>query len=149
MKRSKNYQESLKLVDKAKLYDTKEAVETVVSTSKAKFDETVEIHRAQAVVEGVVPPVKFFAWSFVLHFQRYYIKTASGKTYGTISGMKKNITEAEVLSAQLRNELTESAVYARLAAIEKNPENRKRRRLSPLLLTEDLQADIMQIFSVL
>jgi VIT1/CCC1 family predicted Fe2+/Mn2+ transporter len=39
--------------------------------------------------------------------------------------MKKNITEAEVLSAQLRNELTESAVYARLAAIEKNPENRR------------------------
>ena len=62
MKRSKNYQESLKLVDKAKLYDTKEAVEAVVSTSKAKFDETVELHvrlgvdgrNADQQVRGVV-----------------------------------------------------------------------------------------------
>ena len=51
MKRSKNYQESLKLVDKTKLYDTKEAVEAVVSTSKAKFDETVELH-ARLGVDG-------------------------------------------------------------------------------------------------
>ena len=62
MKRSKNYQESLKLVDKTKLYDTKEAVEAVVSTSKAKFDETVELHvrlgvdgrNADQQVRGVV-----------------------------------------------------------------------------------------------
>ena len=62
MKRSKNYQESLKLVDKTKLYDTKEAVELVVNTSKAKFDETVELHvrlgvdgrNADQQVRGVV-----------------------------------------------------------------------------------------------
>ena len=62
MKRSKNYQESLKLVDKTKLYDTKEAVDLVVNTSKAKFDETVELHvrlgvdgrNADQQVRGVV-----------------------------------------------------------------------------------------------
>ena len=62
MKRSKNYQESLKLVDKTKLYDTKEAMDAVVSTSKAKFDETVELHvrlgvdgrNADQQVRGVV-----------------------------------------------------------------------------------------------
>ncbi len=40
----KKYQESLKLIDKTKLYDTKEALDLVVKTSKAKFDETVEVH---------------------------------------------------------------------------------------------------------
>ena len=62
MKRSKNYQESLKLVDKTKLYDTKEALDAVLSTSKAKFDETVELHcrlgvdgrNADQQVRGVV-----------------------------------------------------------------------------------------------
>ena len=44
MKRSKNYVESLKLIDKTKVYEAKEAMEAVVSTSKAKFDETVELH---------------------------------------------------------------------------------------------------------
>jgi len=44
MKRSKNYNESLKLIDKTKIYDAKEAMDLVVSTSKAKFDETVELH---------------------------------------------------------------------------------------------------------
>ena len=40
----KKYAESLKLIDKTKLYDTKEALDLVVKTSKAKFDETVEVH---------------------------------------------------------------------------------------------------------
>ena len=44
MKTSKNYEESLKLIDKTKVYEAKEAMEAVVSTSKAKFDETVELH---------------------------------------------------------------------------------------------------------
>ena len=44
MKHGKNYQESSKLVEKLKLYDTEEALDLCVSTSKAKFDETVEIH---------------------------------------------------------------------------------------------------------
>ena len=62
MKRSKNYIESAKLVDKTKMYDAKEAMETVVATSKAKFDETVELHvklgvdgrNADQQVRGVV-----------------------------------------------------------------------------------------------
>ena len=44
MKRSKNYQEALKLIDKSKTYDAKEAMDLVTKTSRAKFDETVELH---------------------------------------------------------------------------------------------------------
>ena len=44
MKREKKYLEKEKLVDKSMLYDTNEAVELVVKTSTAKFDETVEAH---------------------------------------------------------------------------------------------------------
>ena len=43
-KRGKNYQESVKLFDRSKLYDANEAIELVVQTSKAKFDETIELH---------------------------------------------------------------------------------------------------------
>ena len=44
MFRGKKYQESAKLVDKAKLYDVEEALELATKTAKAKFDETVELH---------------------------------------------------------------------------------------------------------
>lgn len=44
MKRGKKYLEKEKLVDKSMLYDTNEAVELVIKTSTAKFDETVEAH---------------------------------------------------------------------------------------------------------
>ncbi len=44
MKRGKKYQDSAKLIDKAKLYDPAEAMELVINTGKAKFDETVEAH---------------------------------------------------------------------------------------------------------
>lgn len=44
MKRGKKYLEKEKLVNKAMLYDTNEAVDLVVKTSTAKFDETVEAH---------------------------------------------------------------------------------------------------------
>ena len=44
MFRGKKYQESAKLVDKSKLYDTAEAMDLIVKTAKAKFDETVEAH---------------------------------------------------------------------------------------------------------
>jgi large subunit ribosomal protein L1 len=47
----KNYIESAKLIDKAALYTPAEAMELVVKTSKAKFDETVEL----AVSLGVDP----------------------------------------------------------------------------------------------
>ena len=40
----KKYAESAALIEKGKLYDPAEAVALVCKTSKAKFDETVEIH---------------------------------------------------------------------------------------------------------
>jgi len=42
--RSKNYKESAKLFDKQTIYPAKEAFEIVCKASKAKFDETVELH---------------------------------------------------------------------------------------------------------
>lgn len=44
MFRGKKYKESAKLIDRAKLYDAKEALDLAVKTAKAKFDETVELH---------------------------------------------------------------------------------------------------------
>ncbi len=44
MKQGKKYIESAKLIDRAKLYDTDEAMGLVCQTAKAKFDETVEVH---------------------------------------------------------------------------------------------------------
>ena len=44
MKHGKKYVESAKLVDKAKLYEVKEALELASKTASAKFDETVEMH---------------------------------------------------------------------------------------------------------
>lgn len=43
-KRGKAYKESAKLVDRTVLYDVKDALGLAVQTSKAKFDETVEVH---------------------------------------------------------------------------------------------------------
>ena len=44
MRKGKKYMESAKLVDRTKLYDPGEALETVTKTATAKFDETIEIH---------------------------------------------------------------------------------------------------------
>ena len=44
MKHGKKYIESAKLVDRSKQYETAEAMETVIKTASAKFDETVEVH---------------------------------------------------------------------------------------------------------
>ena len=44
MFRGKKYKDSVKLVDKTKLYDTNEAMKLVTDTAKAKFVETVEVH---------------------------------------------------------------------------------------------------------
>ena len=41
---SKRMIEAAKLVEKGKLYDTKEAIELALQMPKAKFDETVEVH---------------------------------------------------------------------------------------------------------
>ncbi len=65
MKHGKKYQESMKLVDRSRLYDPEEALELVQQTSKANFDETVEIsiklgvdpkHADQQVRGAVVLP---------------------------------------------------------------------------------------------
>ncbi|HAE91270.1 50S ribosomal protein L1 [Tissierella praeacuta] len=64
-KRGKNYQESLKIVDRATFYDVAEAIELVQKTAKAKFDETIDLsvrlgvdprHADQQVRGAVVLP---------------------------------------------------------------------------------------------
>ncbi len=44
MFKGKKYVDSVKQFDKSKLYDPSEAIDLVCKTSKAKFDETIEIH---------------------------------------------------------------------------------------------------------
>ncbi|MBQ9517929.1 MAG: 50S ribosomal protein L1 [Eubacterium sp.] len=44
MKHGKKFTDSAKLIDRANLYTTKEALDLVAQTAKAKFDETVEVH---------------------------------------------------------------------------------------------------------
>ena len=44
MKRGKKYVEAAKVVDRASLYDTEEAIALVKKTAVAKFDETIEAH---------------------------------------------------------------------------------------------------------
>ncbi len=43
-KYGKKYNDSAKLIEKTKSYDVAEAMELVCQTSKAKFDETIEVH---------------------------------------------------------------------------------------------------------
>lgn len=43
-KRGKSYKDAVAKYDKTQLYDVKEAMKLVVETSRAKFDETVEVH---------------------------------------------------------------------------------------------------------
>ena len=44
MKHGKKYIESAKSFDNQKLYDPEEGISVVLSTAKAKFDETIEAH---------------------------------------------------------------------------------------------------------
>ena len=44
MFKGKKYTDSVKLIDKSKLYDSNEALALVCQTAKAKFDETIELH---------------------------------------------------------------------------------------------------------
>ena len=44
MFRGKKHKESSKLIDRAQLYEAKDAFDLVVTASKANFDETVELH---------------------------------------------------------------------------------------------------------
>ena len=43
-KMGKKYSDSVKLIEKSRLYDPAEALALVCQTSKAKFDETLEVH---------------------------------------------------------------------------------------------------------
>ena len=62
MKVGKRYSECLKAYDKTKVYEVEEAIDVVLNTSKAKFDETVEFHvrlgvdpkQADQQVRGVI-----------------------------------------------------------------------------------------------
>ena len=65
MKHGKKYTDSIKLIDNLKAYDPEEACDLVCKTSKAKFDETIEIsvrlgvdprHADQQVRGAVVLP---------------------------------------------------------------------------------------------
>ena len=44
MFKGKKYKQSAELIDKSKAYDPAEAIKLVCETSKAKFDETIELH---------------------------------------------------------------------------------------------------------
>lgn len=44
MKHGKKYNDSVKLLERAKLYDVNEALGLAIDSAKAKFDETVEVH---------------------------------------------------------------------------------------------------------
>ena len=44
MKHGKKYNDSVKTIEKMKLYDPAEGIEVVLGTAKAKFDETIEAH---------------------------------------------------------------------------------------------------------
>ena len=67
----KKYIDSAKLFDRTKTYDPAEALDLVCQTSKAKFDETIEIHirlgvdsrHADQQVRGAVVLSKSFALS--------------------------------------------------------------------------------------
>ena len=62
MKRSKKYVDSLKSYDKTKQYEVDKAMDIVIDTAKAKFDETIELHvklgvdpkQADQQVRGVI-----------------------------------------------------------------------------------------------
>ena len=44
MKHGKKYVDSVKTIEATKLYEVNEAIDIVLNTAKAKFDETVELH---------------------------------------------------------------------------------------------------------
>ncbi|MDD4276115.1 MAG: 50S ribosomal protein L1, partial [Clostridia bacterium] len=45
----KKYLESVKLIDRTKSYEPKEAIELALKTAKAKFDESLELHARMGV----------------------------------------------------------------------------------------------------
>ena len=82
---NKKYNESLKLIEKNKQYDSDEALALVCQTAKAKFDETIELHvrlgvdsrHADQQVRGAV-----------------VLPNGTGKTVRTLVFCKENLYEA-------------------------------------------------------
>ena len=82
---NKRYNESLKLIETGKLYDSEDALALVCQTAKAKFDETVELHvrlgvdsrHADQQVRGAV-----------------VLPNGTGKTVRTLVFCKENLFEA-------------------------------------------------------
>ena len=82
---NKRYNESLKLIETGKLYDSEDALALVCQTAKAKFDETVELHvrlgvdsrHADQQVRGAV-----------------VLPNGTGKTVRTLVFCKENLYEA-------------------------------------------------------
>jgi len=76
MKHGKNYRESIKKIDREKLYSFNEAATLVKDVAFAKFDETVEISvkltlkKSQSVRDTVVLPNQFSAQKRVLVFAK-------------------------------------------------------------------------------
>ena len=82
MHKGKKYVDSAKTIDRTKQYDPAEALSTVVSTAKAKFDETIELHvklgvdsrHADQQVRGAIvlpmAPASRFALLYSLRAQR-------------------------------------------------------------------------------
>ena len=93
MIKGKKYEDSLKMIDRTKLYDPEEAIGLVKQTAKAKFDETIEIsvrlgvdprHADQQVRGAVVLP------------------NGTGKTVRVLAFVKENrIEEAKAAGADL------------------------------------------------
>ncbi|MDD3903676.1 MAG: 50S ribosomal protein L1 [Spirochaetia bacterium] len=76
MKHGKNYRESIKKIDREKLYSFDEATALVKDVAFAKFDETVEVSvkltlkKSQSVRDTVVLPNQFSAKKRVLVFAK-------------------------------------------------------------------------------
>ncbi len=76
MKHGKNYRETIKKIDRTKLYTFEEAAALVKDVAFAKFDETVEISvkltlkKSQSVRDTVVLPNQFAAQKRVLVFAK-------------------------------------------------------------------------------
>ena len=76
MKHGKNYRESIKKIDREKLYSYDEAAALVKEVAFAKFDETIEISvkltlkKSQSVRDTVVLPNQFSAQKRVLVFAK-------------------------------------------------------------------------------
>ena len=67
MHKGKKYVDSAKTIDRSKQYEPADALSAVVSTAKAKFDETIELHAKLTFVWALTPVTqtsRFAALSF-------------------------------------------------------------------------------------